>query len=193
MQLAKPANVVNVRVRADDGLHRKLVPAQQVQNAANLIARIDDERFPRNRIADYRAIALQHPHRYGDVQKSLLLNTHSRTQLIHPLIHPRSITIFATTFLSPFANPSLNPKAADFAFCRLATCTSTVPPTSCPGVPPVLSSAVNIAYHGPESSFCGAATCPFQIFCSCGLPPIAGHNSPRATPFRVNTCESASK
>ena len=71
MQLAQTADVIDVRVGADDGLHRQLVTAEQLQNAADFVAGIDHQRLARDRIADDRAIALQHSYRNGDVNESL--------------------------------------------------------------------------------------------------------------------------
>jgi hypothetical protein len=71
MQLAQAADVVDVRVRADDHLYDQLVTAEKVQDAIDFVAGVDHQRFARGRIADDRAIALQHPHGNGDVDQSI--------------------------------------------------------------------------------------------------------------------------
>ena len=71
MQLAQAADVVDVRVRADDHLYDQLVTAEKVQDAIDFVAGVDHQRFARDRIADDRAIALQHPHGNGDVDQSI--------------------------------------------------------------------------------------------------------------------------
>src|SRR5260221_3564115 len=83
MQLAQAADVIDVRMRADDGFHREPVPAEQLQNAAHFIARIDNERLAGHRIADDRAVAWEHPHWNGDVQKALLFHTYCRNGFVH--------------------------------------------------------------------------------------------------------------
>jgi hypothetical protein len=57
---------------ANDGLHRKLVPAEQVQNAAYFIAGIYDQGLARRGVGNDRAVALQHPHRDGDLKETVL-------------------------------------------------------------------------------------------------------------------------
>lgn len=60
VEFLQAADVINVRVRADDGFHFKLVAADEVHNAADFIARVEHDRFARYGVADNRAIALQH-------------------------------------------------------------------------------------------------------------------------------------
>lgn len=70
MELAKPADVINMSVRADNGLDFELVTPQEVEDPVNFIAGIHDERFARDGVADNGAIALQHPYRDSDVNQS---------------------------------------------------------------------------------------------------------------------------
>src|SRR5690348_8948344 len=72
VELAQSADVINVRMGADDGLHREPPAAEKVENALDLVAGIDDERFARERVADDRAIALQHADGNGDVNQTFL-------------------------------------------------------------------------------------------------------------------------
>lgn len=69
VQFAETADVVDVRVSADDGFHGELVAGEQVHDAADLIAGVDDQSFARERIADDGAIALQHAYGNGDVNQ----------------------------------------------------------------------------------------------------------------------------
>jgi len=52
--------MVDMGVRAHDGLDGQRVLGQQFQNSRSLVAGIDDQRFSRFGIADDRTIALQH-------------------------------------------------------------------------------------------------------------------------------------
>lgn len=63
LHLAQASDVVDMRVRADDGLHGEGVLRQDLQNPIGFIPGIDNEGFSRLRIADDRAIALQHADR----------------------------------------------------------------------------------------------------------------------------------
>ena len=69
VELAQTAHVIDMRVGADNGLYSELVTAEEVQNAIDFIAGINDQRFARDRIADDGAIALQHAHGDGDVDQ----------------------------------------------------------------------------------------------------------------------------
>lgn len=71
VKLAEAANMVDVRVSADDGLHVELVPPNEVENAVYFIAGIDDQRFARDGIPHDGAIALQNAHGNGDVNQFL--------------------------------------------------------------------------------------------------------------------------
>ena len=75
--------MIDVRVGANDGLHGELVAAEQVQNAAYFIARIYDQGLARRRVGNDRAVALQHSHRNGDVQKAVLFHAHDWNWLVH--------------------------------------------------------------------------------------------------------------
>ena len=77
--------MIDMRVRADDGLYGEFVPAQKLQDTAHFIAGINDQRLSRHRIADDRAIALQYPHRNGDVDKSLFFHTDNGSSVTHVL------------------------------------------------------------------------------------------------------------
>src|SRR5215472_1940098 len=72
MQLAQSADVVNVRMRADNGLHSQAPPAEKVQNAGDFVSRIYNQSFARQRVPDDRAIALQHANRNGDVNQPIV-------------------------------------------------------------------------------------------------------------------------
>jgi hypothetical protein len=67
MELAQAADVVNVRVSTDDGFDGEPVSANEIQNACDFVAGIDDQGFSRDGIADDGAIALENSHGDGDV------------------------------------------------------------------------------------------------------------------------------
>jgi hypothetical protein len=71
VKLFQSADVVDVRMSADNGLHLKLVPAEQIHDAMNFVARIEHESFTGNWVTDDRAIALKQADRHGKVQKFL--------------------------------------------------------------------------------------------------------------------------
>ena len=71
VQLFQSADVVDVRMRADNGLHLKFVPAEQIHDAMNFVARIEHESFASDWITDDRAITLKQADRHGKVQKFL--------------------------------------------------------------------------------------------------------------------------
>jgi len=54
--------MINVRMRANNRPHAQLMLAQNLQDALDFIARVHHDRLMRFRIAQNRAIALQHPH-----------------------------------------------------------------------------------------------------------------------------------
>jgi hypothetical protein len=60
MQFLQTADVVDVRVRADDCLDREPMAADEIHNAADFISGIEYERFACGWIADDRAVALKH-------------------------------------------------------------------------------------------------------------------------------------
>ncbi len=68
--------MIDVGMRADDGARFQTMPPQNLQNAINFIAGIDDEGFARFRIAEDRAIALQETDRDDFVDE--LLGGHHR-------------------------------------------------------------------------------------------------------------------
>jgi hypothetical protein len=63
IELCEAADVVNVRVGADDGFHGEFVAAEKAQDAFDFVAGIDDDALERARIADDGTIALQHSNR----------------------------------------------------------------------------------------------------------------------------------
>ena len=71
MKLAEAADMIDMGVRTDDSFHRQTVAAEQFEDARNFVSRVDDQRFPGHRIADNRAIALQHSHWNGDVDQTV--------------------------------------------------------------------------------------------------------------------------
>src|SRR5882757_7452446 len=83
MELAQAPNVIDVCVRADDDFYNKLVAPDQVQDARDFVAGVDHQRFARVRIADDRAVALQHPYRNGDVDQSIGGGIESRSTVAH--------------------------------------------------------------------------------------------------------------
>src|SRR6266403_3698137 len=70
MELAQSADVVNVRVGADNSFYGEAVAAEEVQDARDFIAGIDDQSLARRGIADDGTIALEHAHRDGDVNQT---------------------------------------------------------------------------------------------------------------------------
>ncbi len=60
VQRRQPAHMIDMRMRADNRQDLQLVTIENLDDALHLIARIDDDRFMRLRIAKNRAIALQH-------------------------------------------------------------------------------------------------------------------------------------
>src|ERR1700745_3080927 len=77
MQLRQPAHMINMRVRAHDGPQLEPMPLQNLENPPNIIARIHNNRFVRNRIAQNRTVALQHPHRNHFMDQFVAHNFHS--------------------------------------------------------------------------------------------------------------------
>jgi hypothetical protein len=60
-----------VRVSADDGFDSQLVAAEQVHDAMDFVAGIEDDGFARDRIADDGAVALQQADRNGEMEQAL--------------------------------------------------------------------------------------------------------------------------
>ncbi len=71
MKFAQPADVIDVRMGADDGFHSELMTAEKVQDARDFVAGVHHQRFARHRVADDRAVALQHPYGDGDMDQSV--------------------------------------------------------------------------------------------------------------------------
>jgi hypothetical protein len=67
VELGEAADVIDVRVGADDGFYGQLVAADEAEDAFYFVAGVDDDGFARFRIADDGAIALQHSDRDLDV------------------------------------------------------------------------------------------------------------------------------
>jgi len=65
------ADVINVRVGADNGFDGEFVAAEQIHDAVNFVAWVDDDGFARDRIADDGAVALQNADGNGEVQQAL--------------------------------------------------------------------------------------------------------------------------
>src|SRR6266550_1475010 len=83
MKFAQAADVIDVRVRAYDGLDGELVSAEKVQDAIYFVAGVHHQRFARHRIADDRAIALQYPHWDGDMDQSFSRGIEDRSAVAH--------------------------------------------------------------------------------------------------------------
>jgi len=71
VELGQAADVVDVRVSADDSFYGEAMAAKKFEDASDFITRIDDDGFTRNRIADDSAIALQHTDRDGDLDDAV--------------------------------------------------------------------------------------------------------------------------
>ena len=69
MQQREASHVINVRVCAHNRPHVQLLLAQNLQDALDFVAGIHDDRITRLRIAQDRAIALQHPYRNNFVNQ----------------------------------------------------------------------------------------------------------------------------
>ncbi len=83
MKFAQAADVIDVRVRADDSLYGELMTAEKIQDAIYFVARIHHQRFASGRIADDRAIALQYPYGDGDVDQSLSGGIQRKSAIAH--------------------------------------------------------------------------------------------------------------
>ena len=59
MKFFEAADVVNVRMSAGDGFDGEFMAAEQVHDAMDFVAGIENDGFARNRIADDGAVALQ--------------------------------------------------------------------------------------------------------------------------------------
>ena len=70
-ELAEAADVVDVGVGADNGFDGETMAAEEFEDAGDFVARINHECLACDRIADDRAIALQHSDGNGDVDQAL--------------------------------------------------------------------------------------------------------------------------
>ena len=59
IELGEATDMIDVRVRADDGFDLEFVAAKKAENALDFIARVDDDGFESARITDNRAVALE--------------------------------------------------------------------------------------------------------------------------------------
>ena len=71
VEFFQTADMVDVRVGADDSLDGELVAAEQIHDAVNLVARVEDDGFARDGIADDGTVALQQADGNGEVQQAL--------------------------------------------------------------------------------------------------------------------------
>jgi len=71
VQFLDAADVIDVGVRANDGFDGEFVAAEQVHDAVNFVAGVEDQSFARDWIADDRAVALQHADGNGEVEQAL--------------------------------------------------------------------------------------------------------------------------
>ena len=63
LQFLSAADVIDVRVRDHNRLHRQLVRGKNFQDLADIVARVHHDRLAAGFVAEYGAVALQHPHR----------------------------------------------------------------------------------------------------------------------------------
>ncbi len=83
MKFAQTADVIDVRVRADDDFYGQLMTPEKIQNAIDFVAGVHYQRFARGGIADDRAIALQYPYRDGDMDQSVRGGIEGRPSVAH--------------------------------------------------------------------------------------------------------------
>src|SRR5256884_729411 len=83
MKFAQAADVIDVRMSADDGLYRELMTPEKVQDAIYFIAGVHYQRFASHRVTDNRAIALQYPYRDSDVDQSVGGGIQYKSALAH--------------------------------------------------------------------------------------------------------------
>ncbi len=69
-KLLQTADVINVCVRTDDCFDRQSVPADEIHDAADFVARIEHQRLASYGIADDGAVALQHADWQGKMNQS---------------------------------------------------------------------------------------------------------------------------
>ena len=89
VQLAEPTDVINVGVGAHDGFHGELVASEEIKDAADFIARINNQGFTGDGVADDRAIAVEYSHGDGDVDHSI----RSGSQREETFFHERDYSI----------------------------------------------------------------------------------------------------
>jgi folate-binding protein YgfZ len=70
VELAEAADVVDVGVSADDGLHCEVMAAEEFQDTADFVTGIDHQGFVTFGVGDDGAVALEHANRDGDLEKS---------------------------------------------------------------------------------------------------------------------------
>ncbi len=83
MKFAQAADVIDVRMGADNGLYGELMAAEKVQDAIYFIAGVQHQRFARHRIADDGTVALQDPHGDGDLDQSVMGGIEGRSAVAH--------------------------------------------------------------------------------------------------------------
>jgi hypothetical protein len=83
MQLAQAADVIDVRVRANDDFYGELMAPEKIQDAIYFVPGVHHQRFARDGIANDRAIALQHPYGDGDVNQSVRGGIERRPTVAH--------------------------------------------------------------------------------------------------------------
>jgi len=81
VKFLQAADVVNVGVRADDGFYGESVAAEDVHDAVDFVAGVEDDGFPRDGIADDGAIALQQADRNSEVQHALAVLNNIRSAI----------------------------------------------------------------------------------------------------------------
>ena len=77
-QLRQAADVIDVRMRADDRLRLQLVSRKEFENALGFIAWIDHQRFPALAVSQNRAVALKHTHWNCKFHEAVLRRIQSR-------------------------------------------------------------------------------------------------------------------
>ena len=77
LQLVRAADVIDVRVRDDDGFHAQPVPRENLEDLGDVVAGIDHDGLARLLVAEDRAVALQHANRQNLVNHQAELYTQS--------------------------------------------------------------------------------------------------------------------
>jgi folate-binding protein YgfZ len=83
VKFAQTAHMIDVRVGADNGFHNQPMTPNQIQDARDFVSRVHHKRFARRRIANDRAVALQHSHWNGDVNQSVRCGVESSPTVTH--------------------------------------------------------------------------------------------------------------